>query len=105
MLALHPPPVEGCAPGCHCSSGTLIDSVATPDQGAFGGSTNCGVDCPVSHRQAKTARVQASPMFHVLMFLFANLSSGSVCFIYLPGIFCNVGLMTVIKSPYKLIQT
>ena len=65
MLALNPPPVKGRCPWISLFSQDFDRQCSCPGPGGSGGSTYCGVDCPVSHRQAKTARVQATLMFHV----------------------------------------
>ena len=63
MLALHPPPVKGKFPGMSLSLGIVIDQGMPRTRGLLGGPQIMGVDCLGSHRQAKTARVQATLMF------------------------------------------
>ena len=64
MLALHCRQYRGGDPGYFCSPESEINGVSAPDQGVLEVST-LGVDCSVSHRQAKTPRVQATPFSSV----------------------------------------
>ena len=65
MLALHPPPVKGKFPGISLSLGIVVDQGMPRTRGLLGGPQIMGWIALGSHRQAKTARVQATLMFHV----------------------------------------
>ena len=65
MLALHSPPVEGRCPWMSLFFWDFDRQRGSPGLWGIWGVHILWVDCPVSHRQAKMARVQATLMFHV----------------------------------------